>query len=457
MEAKGKMAMAIAFAAVILLSGSCLLPPSSAETEEKGEYGNVWGMDYIRFNELIKLQSERTIEEWLIYYSDSVEGYEFGLAVEPRFDSNFATIRKTTVSDDTIIIKDRVSGFMKLYAKLYMVGNFPEAGHYESKGEETMLDLIVRTLEEAPKSDVHEIDIDFKIDAYVDAYLTTKVDRDTGEVSDIDLQFRSCFIETENRNFDLYLDDLEDGRKSMDLGYKRIKADNDFYLNFDIGFDAEGLKMISDEPSWHIEPKVTEHVSKSLVSTHLKGGLWDRALSKLYAKDNVELPKFVLDLLAQGGNYVDLYDTIKLLTGSDVPDLTFTTSLDAHYMEDEHGYKYTVLESADGKNVMKFSMGAYILNLSHIVSLFPDSVLPQTEKSIIMVIFAILGLNSIDVKDISKNLVDEDRCMMIMTYADSNIREFENDSAHIPTFYLVSAVIGIIISILILIIWRRSP
>ena len=176
--------------------------------------------------------------------------------------------------------------------------------------------------------------------------------------------------------------------------------------------------------------------------------------------DDSKLPKLILELIGSGGRMLDLFDTIKSLTSSEVPDITITGLFRAENVTDARGYDYCqmTLQNKDGSSgtVIKIPKSAYTLDLADIVMMIPDYLIDHERRQQIADILTFLGWNDIDVKDISKDLGKQDECSILNSYVNEKISEDDIEYYDIPFTYRIIAYVGLgIAGILALMIWRR--
>jgi hypothetical protein len=128
-------------------------------------------------------------------------------------------------------------------------------------------------------------------------------------------------------------------------------------------------------------------------------------------------------------------------------------------------YDYCRLSTiSDDPAIVDIPWGGYNLDLCQWVKNIPESMLPGTHEEIVagkavtVLIMAALGLDHIEVGDISGDEAKQNECALIETEVDSMIESFEVTSYHTPDTYIwLAAGISAITIAVILVMWRLRP
>ena len=219
-----------------------------------------------------------------------------------------------------------------------------------------------------------------------------------------------------------------------------------------------------------------EHVEKSIVSSDLADSLWLTVLAASGGEGdgNTKLPELILKILGSGGRMLDLFDTIKSLTSSDIPDVEFSMVFNAHDYFDEAGYEYSKLVPPDKttgnddptRPPLYFPSGGYTLDVAQYVKYIPDSILNEEYKKAATWILIALGLGyddndphiltPIKVSDLAGHDDVRMQSDMIRSYVNQKISSAEVESYSTPEIYEYIAWGGIAITVLVIVLmWRR--
>ena len=444
------------------LLGSCILciPPSSAD-DEYGEYGATYDFNTQEIDDTIKYITGRTIEEWVNYLSDNTEQYTYSLDKADAI-SKFAMTRNTVLSGDEYTTYDRMTGYVKIQVDMQAEGHFPAPGTYDAKEGEGLWELLKRVFIDEGLTTPRETEAHMFFQIFLDIQCETHTDLSTGEITDSYIRLKAAMYEMEDRNIEISLDTDDDGNPvSLSVGYDHAVSNSNFFLDTGIGLRMEGMTVVKDtaEP-WVITPMVTEHVDKFVISSDLANSVWLQFIEASDGGKSTKLPELILDLIGSGGRMLDLFDTIKSLTGSSVPDATVTGRFRAENITDARGYEYCKLtllkdDGTDGV-VIKLAKAAYSLDLRDVLPLIPDRIISQETKDKISTALGLLGWGDIDVKDISNDIGKKDECSMVMSYVNEKIVEDNQESYVVPEGYLIAAMAGTCVTALfVFLIWRR--
>ena len=447
--------------AVIALVSTCLIfiPSSSATDYTNGMYGAADGLTYSEIDTKIKDITGEDISYWINKLSDDMENYDI-TKFEPDLHTEISIRRDTSVSGHEYTITDHVSAYIEAKADISVKGNFPNSGKYDAQDGESEFQLLLRIFNDhgAKAETEHGISIDIKL--YVDVDIRSTVDIDTGEITDSYVDIRFLMYDKEDRDFDVSIEEDKGGDPEfLSVSYDRMQTDSTFFTDLEVGLTIEGLKAYSGtEEKWTVRPVVKEHVYKSAVSSDLAGSLWIKAIDALDGEiGEVQLPKLILKLLGSGGRMMDVFKTINSLTSSDIPDMSFTATLEASNDTDAHGNQYCKLKSLkDGGPTFMISAGAYTLNLNMLVSDLPSYIISDKVKIAVQLIFTAMGWDDIQVNDISGDEETQAKCNGVVSYVNDKIGVAEEGRYSTPTGYIAVAGVGIGISILVgILIWRR--
>jgi hypothetical protein len=181
--------------------------------------------------------------------------------------------------------------------------------------------------------------------------------------------------------------------------------------------------MFSADPL-ELNPKATAHVTKSLISSDLADSIWiDLLASGGMEVGNVNLVELILKILGSGGRTLDLFDTIKSLTSSDVPDVTFSVSMDASKYTDASGYDYCkVVSKKTGGPAFYLPYGPYRIDGAMVDEAIPDD-LPADDRVKIALDALVLAffIDPVEVKDISSDETTRQKCAEVRAYADGKL------------------------------------
>ena len=185
---------------------------------------------------------------------------------------------------------------------------------------------------------------------------------------------------------------------------------------------------------------------------------------------------------------LDLFDTIKSLTSSDIPDVEFLTIFNAYHITDNidqyvdkrsgltiaaHTNEYCKLVIPDkttgldgDKPPLYFPSGGYSLDVAQYVDYIPEQILDPTYREPLKIILIALGLGyddndphdfvPIEVVDMEGH--DEIRMEsdLIRSDVEQNISSVEKESYGTPDVYEYIAWSGIILTVVVIVLmWRR--
>ncbi len=458
----GNIALSTILAVMLLTTCVIIIPGSEADDTAEYEYGSTYDFNSDQIDDLIKAGTGHSVEEWIQYLSDQSDRYDFSL---DKFDaiSKIAVTRNTCLDGNDYTIDDHVTGYVKTHMDARGDGHFPAPGTYEAKENETIGLFLKRIFIDEGLTTTRNTEYHFDIQLFVDIDCISHIDIATGYMTDASIRFKVAMYDMEDRNIDFHLEtDDNYNPVSATIDYKHTKCDNNFFLDVKVDLTMEGMRVFTDDTEpWTIKPLITEHVDKFVISSDLADSLWLQ-LAAQSEKDIIDskLPKLILDLIGSGGRMLDLFDTIKSLTSSDIPDASMTGRFRAENTTDAHGYKYcqlTLLKD-DGTEgtVFKLPKAGYTLNLCDLVNMIPDYVIDSSRKGDICAVIHAFGYDDIEIKDITNDIGKKDECSILQAYVNEKITEDDTESYTVPTEYVISATVILLVScILISLMWRR--
>ena len=461
-----KGASAIVLVAVLLTTTFCIIPDDSEALEvEDGMYGRTLSVNSTQIADAIQTATGKTFDQWVAELSDKMEDYDIN-KLEPVFDFNMSMRRDVYVDGTDYTSFDRYAGYLTLLLDSDISGHFPPEGTYDAKEKETTLGFLFRVFSEEGTAGIRDTQQHIDLKIYFDITAETQIDLNTNEITYSYITLKVAMEDHEHNNINVVLHQNEDGRiVSMDISYDEYSADNTFYLNAEVGMTVSGMHMHMAEAEWYTEPLAVAHVYKSVVSSDLANGVWGLALEAMGDdKGSIALPSLIIKLLGSGSRMLDLFDTIKSLTSSEIPDIGITCGFMAKDYNDGT-YDYCRLSTiSDDPAIVDIPWEGYNLDLCQWVKNIPESMLPGTHEEIVagkavaVLVMAALGLDHIEVGDISGDEAKQNECALIETEVDSMIESFEVTSYHTPQTYIwLAAGISAVTIAVIIIMWRLRP
>ena len=442
-----------------MTAGVSSVPDSSSDSTEYGKYGAVYDFSYAELDSAVQSETGKTLEEWVDYVSSLFEHYHF--SAEPSIDATFATSRDIVRNGNDYMMTDRTTGYLDFSFSGQANGNFPAAGTYYPNEGETSLQFLYRVFITEGLEEPRDTHIDTSIQLYVDLLSVTHVDLSSGEVTGSNVELKVAMYEKDDRNISFaFKTDDDYNPVSATIGYDQSNIDSNFYLDFQVDLAMDGMRLFTDDASpWSLTPTVREHVQKSVISSDLANSIWAQFIEAEGDDRGGSLPELILELIGSGGRMLDLFDTIKSLTSSDVPDASMTGSFEAENYTDTNGYDYCKLtllkyDSTPGTTV-EIPKAGYVLRWGELVQDIPDYLISPAKKTSISLILAAIGWNDIDVCDISHNQTVQNRIASINSYVNEKIVEDDIPSYHVPIEYTISAAVGLSLTAILLILVRR--
>ena len=458
----GTIALSVTLAIVLMATSIVYIPGTDGE-EMRAEYGATNEFNYDEVDKMVKAISEKTIEEWVDYLSDQSENYKF--SIDPiKAISKTAITRETFLEDDgTYTIDDHFTGYIKFLIDGRASGYFPAPGTYYAEEGEDFGDFMKRIFINDGLQTTRDTKAHLDIQLFVDLDCLSHVDLTTGEITDSLVRIKLAIYDDEHRNINFWLETDENYNPvSATINYKETDTDNNFFVDAEIELKMKGMKVFTNNTQpWTIEPIITEHVNKFVISYDLVNSIWLQFASQ-EGKDltDSKLPALIIDLLGSGGRMLDLFETIKSLTSSDVPDASMTGLFKAENVKDSHGNDYCklTLQKDDGTegDVFKLPKAGYSLDLCDLIELVPDDVLSREQKDRLCVLMEDLGWNDIELENITDDIGKKEECAILKAYVTENIMEDDKEDYTIPVVYvsIAGAVLGIA-AVLALLMWRR--
>ncbi len=485
---------AISVAVVLVLASTCLCIIPSSDAEMKFEDGKHYGVadtvSYDRFNDVVKGLSGKTVEELLTqYFAEQVENYTLD-DIDINLNAGITARRDVSIDGDICTIEDYGSGYLESHLNLVISGKYPNAGTYYANEDEELGDFIGRIFGEYG-NEQRTTQLKTNLNVYGDILLTTHVDIPSGQIIDADLEVKLLIKDNEHNTIQVVMETDEDNKPvSMTITYEEHDVDNMFYTDLEVALTPQNMRIIGTSDDWRIDDAIVkEHVEKSIISSDLADSLW---LTVLAASDDdgetSKLPALILEILGSGGRMLDLFDTIKSLTSSDIPDVEFSMVFNAHHIIENidaytdrsghniaaHTNEYCKLVAPDKttgeddntKPPLYFPSGGYSLDVAQYVKYIPDEILKPGYKEAATYILIALGLGyddndphifkPIEVIDLEGHDDERMESDLIRSYVEQQFVPVEAESYNTPEVYEYMAWGGIALTVVIIVLmWRR--
>jgi len=475
MRSATKAVISVAVVLVLAATCICITPSSSSDSYNDGKhYGFAGTKTYAEFDQEIFIASGKHVTELIIeFFQDYITSYNIEV-LNPNVNAGVSARRDISVNGNECTYKDYWSGFMETHLDLKISGNYPAEGTYFPQEGETTLEMLTRIFgEEGAGERTTELHSDLSI--YIDMILTSYVDTDSGNLTDADLELKLLVKDKEHNTIQIMTENDDDGNPiSATIGYDDVSINSMFYGDFEVSLDFVNMTVISDFPDWRVTTVATEHVERSIISSDLADSLWLKVLAASDGTMNTNLPDLILEILGSGGRMLDLFDTIKSLTSSDVPDLSFSMLFNGHETTDHYGNEYSILvpPKKDDKTQddttrppIYFPKGGYELNLAQYIQYIPDTVMDPDYKEAAKLILIALGLgddetlgiyNAANVADLEGRDDVRVQSDLIRSYVSQNFSTVERESYSTPEVYQYIAWAGIALTVVIItLMWRR--
>ncbi len=451
--------MAIVLSLLMVSTGIVVLIPSSSasEPEYKAEYGAHYSLTYDEIDEFVKSLVGKSIEELVDEFNKQVKEYHIDLSTD--MESEFAIMRDTTIEGNEMVVHDHYSAYVKLFLLITVDGKFPDAGTYYKEEGEDFFDFMDRVFIEYAKTD-RTVNLDTIIGLFADVNLYSHIDMETGEITHIDVSVKIMMDEDTNGNFQFTYENDENLEEYVTIGYENKKTGGNFYLDPELDLDFTGFKMLNDELIWELDTTGVLHIDQLIVSSDLADTIWGSLIAAIgpEADFNKNLPELILSILKSSNRMVDLLQTLRSLASMNMQNVDILAKMSAHPIVDEklHGYvEFTIPREGGEMTAFKLSTGAYTLDFSDILLLIPSYILPDERRIAIEIALALIGLDKIDVEDLSADPVTKAKCENVFEIVDEAIFYDEDAPFIMPQDYAIIAGIGIVISILTLVAIRR--
>lgn len=476
MRSATKAVISVAVVLVMTVTCICVTPSSSSDSYNDGKhYGVADTKSYDQLDDAIHTLSGKHITELIDeFFHDYIASYNLD-QINPNINGGISARRDISVSGDVCTYEDYWSGFLETHLDLVISGNYPAEGKYFPQEGETTLEMLTRIFgNEGAGERSTELHTDFRI--YFDMMLTSYVDTESGNLTDADLEIKLLVKDKENNTIQIMVEKDEEGNpESATVTYDQVDIDSMFYCDFEVSFDMTNMTVVSDFPDWRVTTTAGEHVQKSIISSDLADSLWLDVIAASNGTMDSKLPNLILEILGSGGRMLDLFDTIKSLTSSDVPDLSFSMLFNGHDYTDDHGNTYSKLvppkkddktQDDDTRPPLYFPKGGYELDLAQYVKYIPDAILDPDYKEAATYILIALGLgnddndphifSAVNVSDLEGRDYDRMQSDLIRSYVSENFSTVERESYSTPEVYQYIAWTGLALTVIIIVLmWRR--
>ena len=443
-------------ALTLILIAPTALPATDADDDYKQNiYGTDFGLQLEQIDQFLVDLFGKTLKEILDDTMSDLEGYD--IEFNPTLTSQFGVLRNTYETDDEFIYTDQVSGYIMTTMYVTGSGPFPEEGEYDIKEGEDYYQAFKRVLNEnhGPQRNV---DVAISLGAFLDFNIATRVDKATGELSDIYCVVKAMILSNLSGSIKVT---IPEEAQSFIISYDKYSNTGNGYLDFEVEVTADELMMLNDAESWHCNPTIKTHITAMKVSADLADSVWNVISKMIHISQGKErIPELILDIITTSTRPLDVFDVIKSLTSTDVPDMYFTADINLSNTVGDDGNKYVSLDikRGEGSNDIRFPLGGYTLDLTRVVNLIPEKILSNETKIIIDLALVMLGWNDIEVSDITDDQQEQDKIYATMETVDEAIIYDETYEFKIPTKYVITAaIISILIIGAVIYFWRVRP
>ncbi len=439
-----KAALAVSIVAIMLFSG---LPLTEADGDGAGNdqiYGATTGIDLSEIDEILKLITGKTLKELV---EDLAKTMDYNVTFDPELESKFAMTRDIHDEDGHRTIVDRLSGYFTLSVDLVAEGKFPAAGTYLVNDGESAEDFLKRVFIDGSTED-HKISNEIVLGMTLDLALVTDINTETGEMEDAYIAFfPMLYTEVDGDMKIADLTDDDDNLVGITIDYEKYHSLSNVYGDFQITLDIDDLKVLGDG-EWTCNPMITEHVERSVVSSDLVNDLWP-LIKKVIGeggKISKAIPELILNILTSTDRKLDIFDTIKSLTGKTVHDITFTGDVTASNKTDELGNPYVLFKVKRNDTTVDISypLEGYSFEAGKIIDLIPDSLISKEAKGIIKAALIIIGLGYVEMPDITDDQKKQEECSTIQNAVNEINIMNEKYETDVPLVFIVLAVIIVI-------------
>ena len=440
----GKAALAVAIVAIMLFSG---LPLTEADGDGTGNdqmYGATTGIDLNEIDEILKLITGKTLKELV---EDLAKTMDYDVTFDPSLESKFAMTRDVHDEDGHRTIMDRLTGYVSLSVDLVAEGKFPVAGTYLITDGESAEDFLKRVFIDGSTED-HKISNEVVLGMTLDLALVTDINTETGEMEGAYIAFfPMLYTELDGDIKIASLTDDDDNLVGITIDYEKYHSLSNVYGDFQITLDIDNLKVLG-EGEWTCNPLITEHVERSVVSSDLVNDLWPM-IKKVIGEDgriSKAIPELILNILTSTDRKLDIFDTIKSLTGKTVHDITFTGDVTVSDESDELGNPYVLFKVKRNDTTVDISypLEGYSFEAGKIIDLIPDSLISKEAKGIIKAALIIIGLGHVELPDITDDVKKQEECSTIQNAVNEINMMNEEYETEIPLVFIVLAAMIVI-------------
>ncbi len=439
-----KAALAVSIVAIMLLSG---LPLTEADGDGAGNdqiYGATTGIDLSEIDEILKLITGKTLKELV---EDLAKTMDYDVTFDPELESKFAMTRDIHDENGHRTIVDRLSGYFTLSVDLVAEGKFPAAGTYLVNDGESAEDFLKRVFIDGSTED-HKISNEIVLGMTLDLALVTDINTETGEMEDAYIAiFPMLYTEVDGDMKIADITDDDDNLVGITIDYEKYHSLSNVYGDFQITLDIDDLKVLGDG-EWTCNPMITEHVERSVVSSDLVNDLWP-LIKKVIGeggKISKAIPELILNILTSTDRKLDIFDTIKSLTGKTVHDITFTGDVTVSNETDELGNPYVLFKVKRNDTTVDISypLEGYSFEAGKIIDLIPDSLISKEAKGIIKAALIIIGLGYVEMPDITDDQKKQEECSTIQNAVNEINIMNEKYETDVPLVFIVLTVIIVI-------------
>ncbi|MBO4568924.1 MAG: hypothetical protein J5674_02975, partial [Candidatus Methanomethylophilaceae archaeon] len=356
MTDKRKAAAALLMAALLAVCLQAVSEGADAYEADK-TYGTVKEFSWTEVENVSKELFGKSVEELIMELSVNDYGYVLHLD-EPHFVSEMATEREVGTSEGVYRIQDHVSAYLEFGTTASVHGNLPEAGTYQRQDGENSGAFLDRVLREGASQKPSDVGLELLFCVYVDVDVVSRVDVSTGELTGNDILAKLFIVEYESSDVNLALEDDGEEVDAVTITYGKEESYSNVYVSTDIGMSYKDMVLFNDAESWAVDPEITAHVNHVFVSSDMANGVWN-IISQISGLEGVvksRLPGLILNIVESGNRMVDLVETVKSLTGTDIRDIDFLAEIEASNVKDDAGREYVDLDviEKDGSLNLRF-------------------------------------------------------------------------------------------------------
>lgn len=437
----GKAAFAVAIVAILLFSGLPLTEANGDSTGTDQMYGATTGIDLSEIDDILKLITGKTLKELV---EELAKTMDYDVAFDPQLESKFAMTRDIHDEDGHMTIIDRLTGYFTLSVDLTAEGKFPAAGTYMLNDGESAEDFFKRVFIDDSTED-HKINYDIVLGITLDLGLITNINTETGEMEGAYIAFFPLLYTEMDGDIKIAsLTDDEDNLLGLTIDYEKNHSLSNVYGDFQIMLDIDDLKVLG-EGEWTCNPMITEHVERSVVSSDLVNDLWPFIKEVIGEGGRISkaIPELILNILTSTDRKLDIFDTIKSLTGKTVHDITFTGDVTVSDETDELGNPYALFKVKRNDTTVDISypLGGYSFESGKIIDLIPDDLISKEAKGVIKAVLLIIGLGHVEMPDITDDEKKQEECSTIQNAVNETNMMNEEYETDIPLVFIILAIV----------------